>query len=571
MIQSPTKHWIFQPALTSEVDAQLMNFPKILRQILANRGITDQEIAKKYLAALPSDNTDPSNMLGIPEAVDRIMWAINRQERIVIYGDYDADGVTATVLLTEILEKLNANVQSYIPNRFDEGYGLNNEALSSLKQAGVTLVVSVDCGIRSVDEAEFSRSLDLDLIITDHHHPGDTLPEAFSIINPKQDKCPYPDKNLAGVGIAYKLAEAISAKSNLRDRDPIKVHQSLDLVALGTVADMAPLTGENRYFVKAGLKEIQTAHRQGIRSLIGVSDLSPQKISSTDIGFMLGPRLNAAGRLETALDALKLLSTHDTNEFGILAQKLNNQNRERQELTNKILSHALEAAVTQDPDGMCLIAVHPDYNPGVVGLVASRLTEKFYRPSIVAHHNGETIRGSCRSIPEFHITKALDECSDLLVRHGGHAAAAGFTIKTAFWDEFVHRLYSISRRELAHLDLHPIIRADACVRFSDLNAETYNTIQLIQPTGMNNPQVIFGSQNIKVVRGWPVGRDSAHLKLKLNDGIVTFDAIAFRFGHLIRDLPAEIDLLYTFEVNEYNGNETFQLNVIDIHPSENVR
>ncbi len=498
MIQPPTKQWAIAPALSADVESQLSIFPKILQQILANRGITDQEMAKNYLAALPPDNTDPFTMLGIPEAVDRIKWAANHGEKIIIYGDYDADGVTATVLLTEIIGKLGMDVQSYIPNRFDEGYGLNNEALTSLKNLGADLVISVDCGIRSLAEAKFCKNNKLDLIITDHHHPGDTLPEAFTIINPKQMNCPYPDKNLAGVGIAYKLASAINKRLLPGGSELINIEKSLDLVALGTVADMAPLTGENRYFVKAGLNEIRAAHRQGIRSLIGVSDLYPRKITSTDIGFMLGPRLNAAGRLESALDALKLLSSHDANEAGLLAQKLNNQNRERQELTQKIFSHALEAATMQDPEGTLLIAVHPDYNPGVVGLVASRLTEKFYRPAIVAHATVETIRGSCRSIPEFHITNALDECSDLLVRYGGHAAAAGFTIECSHWDEFVQRLLSISRRELAHLDLHPTIRADAWVRFSDLNAETHNAIQLIQPTGMNNPPVIFGFRILKL-------------------------------------------------------------------------
>ncbi len=567
MFTPPTRQWVFPPSLTGEIDAQLSNFPRILRQILANRGITTQEMAKKFLAALPPEDTNPRHMLGIPEAVDRIKQAVLSKEKIVVYGDYDADGVTATVLLCEVLEKLNANVQSYIPNRFDEGYGLNNEALLSLKGSGCGLVISVDCGIRSLDEADYSRKIGLDLIITDHHHPGDTLPGAFSIINPKQSECPYPEKDLAGVGIAYKLAEAVSAEFTSGGSDSIIKH-SLDLVAIGTVADMAPLIGENRYFVKAGLGEIRAGHRQGLRSLIGVSDLLPQKISSTDIGFMLGPRLNAAGRLESALDALKLLSSKDASEAGLLAQKLNNQNRERQELTSKILSHALEAATKLDPEGLLLIAVHPDYNPGVVGLVASRMTEKYYRPAIVAHAADGTIRGSCRSIPEFHITKALDECSDLLVRHGGHAAAAGFTVKSEHWDEFVQRILSIARRSLGQMDLQPVTRADASVQFTELNAETYNSIQLIQPTGMSNPPVIFGSHNIKVVRGWPVGRDSAHLKLKLSDGTITFDAIAFRFGHLINNLPAEIDLLYTFEVNEYNGNETFQLNVIDIHPSK---
>jgi single-stranded-DNA-specific exonuclease len=348
----------------------------------------------------------------------------------------------------------------------------------------------------------------------------------------------------------------------------IELKDYLDLVAIGTVADMATLLGENRSLVKKGIQVIQQGRRQGILSLAGVAGLQPGAVTATEIGYLLGPRLNAAGRLETAQDALKLLMTADTHEAGILAQKLNNQNRERQDLTQKIQEHALQQAVARDPQALILFAVHPEYNPGVVGLAASRLTERYYRPAIVGHMDGQFVRASCRSIPEFHITNALDECANLLVRYGGHAAAAGFTAKNEDMPALIERLNSIARRELQAIELQPKLYADMVMELKDLKPAVLQEINLIQPTGIGNPPVLFVSRDLKVMRAWTAGKDAAHLKLTLTDGYVVFDGIGFRLGYVKDQLPSKVDVLYSFEVNEYNGNRNFQLNIKDIRASQ---
>ena len=569
MPPNPTKHWIIESVLPPEADQKLVRFPPILRQLLYNRGCKTDEAARQYMEAQLPEGSDPMNMLGIPEAAERIWQAIQKEERIAVYGDYDADGVTATALLTDLLMKLGAQVQGYIPNRFDEGYGLNTEALDALQAGGTALVVTVDCGIRSMDEAEHARRNGLDLIITDHHHPLDEMPRALALVNPKQPGEVYPDKNLAGVGLAYKLACALLEKARAAGYAPaeqIEAEEYLDLVALGTISDQAPLIGENRALVRKGLEYIRRPHRQGILSLIGAAQLNALQITSDSIGFGLGPRLNAAGRLDSALAALNLLLTRDLAEAAFLAQQLDNQNRERQQITREIQAHAEGQALAEEPDALLLFSAHESYNPGVIGLAASRLMEQYYRPSIVASHGPEFTRGSCRSIPEFHITKALDECADLLVRHGGHSAAAGFTVRNEHLPELVERLRLIAQRELGSLDLRPTLRADAQVNLAELTPDLLNDLGYLQPTGQNNPAARFVSRGVRVLRSKTVGKDNSHLKLTVTDGIITYDAIAFRQGNLYGNLPQYIDVIYNFERNEYNGFVSLQLNVQDIHP-----
>jgi single-stranded-DNA-specific exonuclease len=566
---NPAKLWIIEPALSPEADQALVRFPPIMRQLLYNRGYKTDEAARQYLDAQPPPGSDPMNMLGVPEAVERIWQAIQKDERIAVYGDYDADGVTATALLTDLLKKLGAQVQGYIPNRFDEGYGLNIEALDALQAGGTSLVITVDCGIRSLDEAEHARRNGLDLIITDHHHPLQELPHALALVNPKQPGEVYPDQNLAGVGLAYKLACALLDKaraSGYAPADVIDSEEYLDLVALGTVSDQAPLVGENRSLVRLGLEYIRRPRRQGVLSLIGAAQLNAMQITADSIGFGLGPRLNAAGRLDSALAAMNLLLTQDLAEAAYLAQLLDNQNRERQQITREIQAHAEQLALAEEPDALLLFSADESYNPGVIGLAASRLMEQYYRPAIVAYHGAEFTRGSCRSIPEFHITKALDECADLLVRHGGHSAAAGFTVRNEHLSELVERLRLIAQRVLGDLDLRPTLHADAQVNLSELTPDLLNDLARLQPTGQSNPAARFVSRGVRVKSSRPVGKDSSHLKLTVTDGIITYDAIAFRQGHLYGSLPPYIDLIYQFERNEYDGFASLQLNVQDIHP-----
>ncbi|OGO65072.1 MAG: hypothetical protein A2029_04780, partial [Chloroflexi bacterium RBG_19FT_COMBO_47_9] len=376
-----TKRWEVASPLPPDAIQELSGYPQILRQILYNRDYRTHEQARLYLEAQTPPGCQPNNLLNLPKAIDRIHYAIQHHENIVIYGDYDADGVTATALLGLVLKSLNAEVKEYIPNRFDEGYGLNLEAMRTLAGEGTNLLITVDCGIRSWDEAEYARSAGMDLIITDHHHPLDELPPAFAVINPKQLGDTYPEKNLAGVGLAYKLAQALSLSGQYPNLDS---GNYLDLVALGTVADLVPLTGENRSLVRSGLEFIRQPIRQGIMALIGVSGLNPARITTTDISFALAPRLNASGRLESALASLNLLTSQDTMEVGQIAQWLEIQNRERQKIMRDIQIKAEKQVIIDDQIPLLLFAADQEYNPGVVGLAASRLTEQYYRPSIIA-------------------------------------------------------------------------------------------------------------------------------------------------------------------------------------------
>jgi single-stranded-DNA-specific exonuclease len=561
------KRWVVSPPITEQADQALVKFPPILKQIVFNRGLATDAEARAFLKAEPNADTDPFQLTGMQATVDRIGYALQHNEPIAIYGDYDVDGVTATALLVQALTALGANVRGYIPNRFDEGYGLNKDALDTLKADGVKLVITVDCGIRSPDEALHAQTIGLDLIISDHHHPdGTNLPPAFAVINPKQHGDIYPDKDLAGVGIAYKVAEAL-----LTVQQPVNGFQSndlLDLVALGTVADLAPLVGENRTLVRRGLRQIRETKRQGLFSLAGVADLKIDKCTAGNIGFMLGPRLNASGRLESALASFELLTTTDFMRAGQLAMQLDTQNRQRQSITRSMQEQAEAIAMADDPDAYLLFAAHEEFNPGVVGLAASRLTEVHYRPAIVAAKSAEETRGSCRSIPEFHITDALDQCKDLLVRHGGHAAAAGFTVKNQNLPELVSRLKEIAKNQLGSRDLRQTITADLEVPLSELNFDVLKLLIFLEPTGYGNPEPVFVSRNIKVRAARTVGSEGKHLKLTLEDERgASMDAIGFRIGHLKENLPPYVDLMYRFEANEYNGRRTLQLNLKDVKPA----
>jgi single-stranded-DNA-specific exonuclease len=567
-----TRQWKVAEILPPEIDRLLDVYPPILRQILFNRKYRDLDGVRMFLEARAPEGTNPLNMLGVEVAAERIEFALRHGEPIAIYGDYDVDGVTATALLTQTLSALGANVTGYIPNRFDEGYGLNNEALDTLRSNGIRLVVTVDCGVRSLEEAQHAKELGLDLIISDHHHPKSVLPEAVALINPKQPGDTYPEQDLAGVGLAYKLVTGLFQVLGRRGYSiPDRLEEDLlDLVALGTVADLAPLSGENRALVRAGLQAMRQPRRQGLLSLIGVCGLKAGQVTATHIGFVLGPRLNAAGRLDSALAAYELLTTESVFEAGRLAQLLDGQNRERQKITREIQEHAEQLALANNPDALLLFAAHPDYNPGVVGLAASRLVDSYYRPAIVAQQGEEFTRGSCRSIPEFHITEALDQCAGLLERHGGHAAAAGFTVRNENLAMLAEQLQQIAAEQLGRLDLRPILHADAEVPLSELKPDLLNYLDWLQPTGFGNRQAVFVTRDLKVSSCRTVGREAAHLKLSVTDGWITYDAIAFRQGHWKEQMPERVDLVYTFERNEFNGRISLQLNVKDLRPAGTI-
>ena len=559
------KRWKFHHPIPNDVDRALSDFKPLLRQLLYNRGFSDGEAAAKFIAGEVAFPTDPFLLKGIPEAIERLHQAVVRGDSIVIYGDYDADGVTSTALLTSFLSQLGIKAQPYIPNRYDEGYGLNKEAIQQLSDEGANLIITVDCGVRAIEEVALANQLGMSVIISDHHTPGKTLPPAFAIIDPKQEGDLYPEKYLAGVGLAYKLVQAYLTNYPQGGLSP---DDWVDLVAIGTVADLAPLKGENRMLVKAGLEKIRHTPRQGVYSLAQVAGLNLARFNAGNIGFGLGPRLNAAGRLDSALTALELLTTDDIFQAGALAQKLEDQNRQRQDMTKKIREKAAQQVLDKDPEALLFFAADPEFSEGVVGLAASRLSDAYYRPAIIGHRGETQTVASCRSISEFHITYALDQCSDLLVKHGGHAAAAGLTVRNEDVNELIERLTAIAKEEFGDLDLLPKINIDREIHLDKLHRkyipDILEAVHMLEPTGFDNPQPLFASRNVQVRHAKGVGREGSHLKLNLQAGSYHFDAIAFRQGYWMEDMPESIDIAYRFEENEYRGRSSLQLNIKDL-------
>lgn len=572
--------WLVAPELPAgsplEASALSETTHPVLRQILYNRGLVDPAHAQAFLENRYLESRDPFLLADMDKAVERIIRAIGAEEQIVVYGDFDADGVTSTVLLVEALRGLVADrrlVVPYIPDRVDEGYGLNLEALSSLRESNATLAISVDCGIRSPTEVAHAQSIGLDMIITDHHSLGRDLPPAVAVINPKRGDSGYPERMLAGVGIAYKLAVAL--RQAMPERAQFDTDQFLDLVSLGTVADLAPLLGENRKLVAEGLGVLNEVRRPGIAALMNVSGLEAGQITAESIGFGLAPRVNAAGRLAHAYDAARLLITTNHRQAQEQARKLDSLNRERQSLTRTLGAHA-ESLV--DPQAPIIIAADPAFKSGIVGLVASRLAEKNYRPAIVLEQGESESRGSCRSIPEFHITHALDEVSDLLERHGGHAQAAGFTIRNEHLPAFVERMTQLATDQLSGADLRPSLEIDAELDMNEIDWALQETLVQLEPTGHQNASPVFVSKRAEVISHRQVGHDGAHLQMTLAGGrpdgdsatraVRTFPAIAFRQGDWAAGLPQFVDIVYRIGVNRWQGNTSLQLRVEDIRPSE---
>jgi len=567
--QPIARRWRVQPKIPRDVDAALSDFSPLMRQLLYNRGFMDSGSAAGFIAGTVNFPTKPNLLKSMEVAVQRLHDAVINSERIAVYGDYDADGVTATALMMGFLSKLGVTPRIYIPNRYDEGYGLNEEAIQVLAEEGTDLVITVDCGVRSLREAALAVELGMAMIITDHHQPGKDLPMAVAVINPKQPGDTYPEKNLAGVGLAFKFAQAYLETYPKKGVDP---EEWLDLVAIGTVADLAPLVGENRVLVKAGLERIRRAPRQGLFALGQVAGLNLPACDAATIGFSIGPRLNAAGRMETAMTAFELLTAQDYQRAGELAQILDSQNNQRQEETYQIRELAAAQVLGKDPDALLFFAADPSFSEGVVGLAASRLTEVYYRPAIIAHQGEAHTVASCRSIPEFHITQALDECADLLVRHGGHSAAAGFTVRNQDVPDLIERLTEIAARELAQVTLLPVIDIDREIRLEKLNgryiAGIIADLHQLEPTGRGNPEPVFASRDVTVRQARAVGREGKHLKLTLQAGPSIFDAIAFQQGYWVGEMPERIDIAYRFEENSYMGRVNLQLNVKDIRKAE---
>ncbi len=519
MVLAAQRRWLLPDARS--VDAPDGIAPLVAR-ILAARGVAVAEMAD-FLAAHVPEGGPP--MLDLDKAVTRLRRALAARERIVVYGDYDVDGLTGAAILVRAFRQLGVVVAAYIPDRYEEGYGLNEQAIRALAADGTSVIVSVDCGVTAVREAALARTLGVDLVITDHHHPPAELPEAFAVVNPRRAGDPSAEKDLAGAGVALVLARALLGELAYALRED----ELLQLVALATVADVVPLRGANRSLVRRGLACLNRAPLVGVRALVERSGLKLGRVNASDIGYVLGPRLNAAGRIADAQEALRLLLTEDGEEAKALAEKLEQKNTLRQELTRQVVKDARERAAER-PDAWVTVVADEAWPAGIVGLAASRLVEDHGRPAAVIAISGTEGKGSCRSISALHIAEALDECDDLLLKHGGHAMAAGFSVLRDAIPALVARLDEVVRRRLGGIRPVPTLRVDAEIEPEALSARLALELADLEPCGAGNPRPHFLVRNVRVHGIKQVGADADHLRCKITLGRFTFDAMAFRRG-----------------------------------------
>ena len=559
------KRWQFA-AVEEELSAALTNklgISPIVAQILINRGITDERKASLFLDTRAEHLTDPFLMRDMNKAVERIARAITFKQKITIYGDYDVDGITATALLMRVLTDLGAVVSYYIPERQNEGYGLNKAALEHLIATGTMLMITVDCGISAIQEVEAVKD-GLDIIITDHHQPTEHLPPAFAILNPKQPECSFPHKQLAGVGVAFKLCQAlwktVSPESAL-------FQKYLDIVALGTIADIVPLVDENRILVKLGLVELESTVNKGLCALIEVCDLAGKRINAGKVGFVLAPRLNAAGRISHAAAGVELLITDDYEKAQELALILNHENTIRQNIEREIFIFAEQQIEHLNPyEENVLVIAGEDWHSGVIGIVASRLVEKYYRPVVMLTIKDGIAKGSCRSIPGFDIFEALQYSADLLNQFGGHRQAAGLTMDANRIEELRCRLMQFGAERLSADDYIPKIAIDSQIGLADVDKALLEQLACLEPHGMGNPGPVFASSNLQLGDVRSIGQNQKHLKLKLNQQQTISDVIGWNLGDLSEILRRDdyIDLAFIPEFNDWQGVRSVQLRARDI-------
>ena len=535
----------------------IANFPPIVATVLASRGITTRPQADLFYKPHLAEAYDPLQLKGMPEAIERTRRAIASKEMIALFGDFDVDGVTSIAVLRFGLDPLGAKTINYIPDRFKEGYGLNKGAVRELRARGASLLITADCGISSVEEVALANELGLDCIILDHHTVPDVMPAAVAAVNPKREDSDYPFRELAAVGVAYRYLQVLY-ESLGRQLDET---QFLDLVALGTVVDVAPLADENRRIVTDGLALMQRGLRPGLEALAAVSQTAPERFNAETLGFAIGPRMNAAGRLKHAYIALDLMLAEDLRTARPLAEELDLLNRERQRQTRDAFVLAEELCGNSDDP---LIMIGSDsISAGIVGLVAARLAERRIRPAIVYERGHETSRASCRTIPAFDIIRAIRREKDLLVRHGGHRAAAGFTVANENIELLRERLINSAAETLDAEALRRVIQVDAETPLSALNGLEVKGLMRFEPCGHGNEKPVLMSRGVRVTRSKTVGADQDHLSLTVKDGPLTWPAIAFNQADA--DLSGEIDIVYSLS-REW-GSEQLKLEIKDIAPS----
>ncbi len=540
--------------------------PPVIAAILLNRQVKDVSM---FLSPDLSLLHDPALMKGMGEAVSRILEAIQRGERITVYGDYDVDGITSTACVVRFLREHQANVTYYIPDRMGEGYGVNTGAIARMAEEGCTLLLTVDCGITAVEEVAYAKTLGMDVIITDHHECKEQLPDAYSIVNPKQPGCPYPFKKLAGVGVAFKLLQAITQRLRYHMTEFIEAY--MDLVAIGTVADVMPILDENRIIVKKGLELLPYTQNRGLRAVMAYAGLADRAVNTGTISFMIAPRINAAGRMGDPKMAVEMLLATDDKTANKYANILNEANKERQGTEQIIFEEAL-SLIASDPayaTESVLVLSHPGWHHGIIGIVASKLTERYYRPTILISTEDGMGKGSGRSIRGLNLFEALSHCADDLVKFGGHELAAGLTLREEDIPAFRQHINAYAAGVLTQSDFVPSLNIDCELPIAYINLGTVERLSVLEPFGMGNPNPVFYLRGLRIanLRALSEGR---HLKLTLSRQGYLVDAIGFNMGQFLPQLKLGdlIDIAFSLDVNLFRGERLVQVLLKDIRFSE---
>lgn len=537
------------------------NLNKLISTILANRNITTEEEIRLFLSPTRKDFHNPFLITDMEKSVERIIKAIENKEKVTIYGDYDVDGITSITVLKSFFKDRGLETSQYIPNRLNEGYGLNNNAIEKIKEQGCDLMITVDCGISAINEIDYANSIGIETIITDHHEPGNEIPKAYAVIDNKRKDSKYPFRELAGVGVVFKLIQAIGIKLGLKEEEYLKY---LDIVCVGTISDIVPLVDENRVIAKLGLMLIRQTRNIGLKSIIDTSGYT--KIDSNSISFGIAPRINACGRMGKAEDALELFLSKNYNEVSELAKKLNDYNKLRQDTEKEIYENAIKQIEQNklDKNNSIIVGGH-NWHHGVIGIVSSKITEMYFKPSILLSFEEDGIgTGSGRSIPGFDLHEALTKCLDSVEKFGGHSMAVGLTVKKEKFEEFKKEFEQIATKSNVS-EIIPVINIDAKIDFSAINKDMVESLKQLEPFGEGNKMPVFVFKNLKIdsIRALSEGK---HLKLTLKEGNTVVNAIGFNIGNLADEyiIGDKIDVVGVLEVNNFNGVESLQINIKDI-------
>ena len=536
---------------------------RLLATILVNRGICKEDEIRKFLEPTREDFHDPFLLPDMDIAVDTIIKAIEEKENILIYGDYDVDGITSISVLQKFLEERGMNVANHIPNRLEEGYGLNKEAIKQIADDGYKLIITVDCGISGIEEIEYANSLGIRTIITDHHEPLDELPKAIAVVDAKRKDNKYPFNQLAGVGVVFKLIQAIGIKLGLNEKEYLKY---LDLVCVGTISDIVPLVDENRVIAKLGLKLVNVTRNLGLKYLLQATGY--KQIDSNAISFGIAPRINACGRMGHETEALDIFLSNDIDEVKELTEKLNNYNKTRQETEKKIVEEALELIEkNKENEKSAIVLGSSGWHHGVIGIVSSKITETYFKPSILVSFENGIAKGSGRSIPGFDLHEALCKSSKYLEKYGGHSMAVGLSLKEENFEAFKNEFEKIAKESKVE-EILPIIYIDGVVKQEDIKPEHIKELEKLEPFGEGNKMPLFAYKGLKInsIRALTEGK---HLKLTLKDDNIIIDAIGFNMGHLVNDylIGDKVDVVGVLEINSFNGIESVQINLKDIMKS----